>query len=247
MITAQAKSLHRTSAFSVAMAIVATATVFAGFAPSYFLKSVLHTTRFPTGRTIPDSLPALVHVHALIFSAWLVLLIVQVSLSATGRLRIHRKLGVVGALLALAMVTLGFATAIRGARDGWNPGGPFSDPLAFMAVGLGDIVVFAGFIGAGLLYRRRPEVHKRLMVLGTLGGLMWPAITRIPHVAPNFPLMFALYALLVFAFAARDWVLTRRVHPVSLWGGVLILATVPARTVIAHTVLWHRVAEFLIR
>lgn len=247
MVTTQLTLRQRTSAFSVAMAIVATATAFAGFAPSYFLRTFLHIARFPTGRPIPESWPVLIHLHALVFSSWFLLLIIQTTLSATGHLSIHRQLGIVGAFLAASMVVFGFALAVHGARDGFNPGGPFGTPIEFMAVGMMDIVVFAGFIAAGLCFRRRPEVHKRLMILGTFGGLMWPAITRMQFIAPKPFLMFPLLALLVFAWAIRDWVVEHRVHPVSLWGGVIIAASFPARSAIAHTALWHRVGEWLIR
>ena len=93
-----------------------------------------------------------------------------------------------------------------------------------MVVGLADILVFSGFVAAGLYYRRRPEVHKRLMLLGTVGGLMWPAITRMPYVAGRPIVMFALLSALVLASAVRDLLVRARVHPVSVWGGLLILA-----------------------
>lgn len=245
--TTQVKPARRTSAFSAGMAFAAAATVFAGFAPSYFLKPVLHTTRFPTGRPIPGSLPLLLHLHALVFSSWLLLLILQTTLSATGRLRMHRQFGFAGGLLAASMVVLGGAVAIRGARDGWNPGGPYRNSIEFMIVGMTDILVFGVLIGAGIWFRHRPGIHKRLMILGTVGGLMWPAITRMPVVAGKLPIMFCLLALLVFAWAVRDYVVDRRVHPVSLWGGIFIAATFPARAAMAHTAVWHRVAEWIIR
>lgn len=73
-----------------------------------------------------------------------------------------------------------------------------------MIVGVADIAVFTGLAVAGLAWRRRPDVHKRLMLLATLGGLMWPAITRMPIVAGRFVPMFALLSTLVLAPAIRD-------------------------------------------
>ena len=55
------------------------------------------------------------------------------------------------------------------------------------------------------------------MLFGTLAGLMWPAITRMPYVAPHPPRMFALLAALVVALPVRDYIVRRRVHPVSIW------------------------------
>ena len=106
------------------MAIATMATVFFGFASTYYLKSFTHTAVYPTGLPVSPSLPALVHVDALVFSAWILLFLVQTTLIAADRVHVHRWLGVAGAVLAPFMVTLGVMTAMRGARDGWNPGGP---------------------------------------------------------------------------------------------------------------------------
>ena len=89
----QVTSFARTARFSVAMTLAAITTVLWGFAPTYYLRSALHITHYPTGRPVSPHLPVLIHVHALVFSAWLVLLIVQSTLSATRRIRVHRQLG----------------------------------------------------------------------------------------------------------------------------------------------------------
>ena len=233
--------------FFVGMAIAAMMTVFFGFAPTYYLRSFTHTEVYPTGVPVTPALAALVHVHALAFSAWILLFLVQTTLIAAGRPDVHRRIGVAGAVLAPIMIIIGAMTAMRGARDGWNPGGPYPDSLAFMVVGLVDLLVFAGFVAAGLYFRRRPELHKRLMLLATVGGLMWPAITRMPYVAGRPILMFGLLGALVLASAGRDAWLRSRVYPVSLWGGLLILAAFPIRVAIGLTDSWHAFAAWLIR
>ena len=229
------------------MAFAAILTVFLGFAPSYYLRSFTHATNYPTGVPVSPSLPPLIHLHALAFSLWILFFIAQITLVSAGRVDIHRRLGIFGAVLAPLMTVLGFLTAIRGARSGWNPGGPFPDSLAFMFVGVADILVFSSFVAAGFYYRRRPEIHKRLILLATMGGLMWPAITRMPYVAGRPALMLGLLAALVLASAVRDFFSCNRVHPVSLWGGLLILGTFPFRPIIARTEAWRHIASWLIR
>jgi hypothetical protein len=233
--------------FFVGMAIAAVATVFFGFAPTYYLKSFSHATVYPTGLPVSPSLPALVHIHALMFSAWILLFLVQATLIAADRPRAHRRLGVAAAVLAPFMVIVGVMTAIRGGRDGWNPGGPYPDSLAFMIVGLVDLVIFAGFVTTGFYFRRRAALHKRLMLLATVGGLMWPAITRMPYVAGRPVRMFGLLAALVLASAVRDALLRSPGRLVSLWGGLLILAAFPIRVAIGLTDSWHALAAWLIR
>jgi hypothetical protein len=237
----------RDRAFFLSMACAAGMTVFLGFAQSYYLRSITHATHYPTGIPISTVLHPLIHTHALMFSAWMLLFIAQNALVATGRIHLHRRLGIMGGVLIPFITVLGFLTAVRGAKDGWNPGGPFADSQAFMVVGFGDILVFFGFAAAGLFYRQYPAIHKRLMLLATVGGLMWPAITRMPYVAGRPALMFGLLAALVLAPAVYDRLSYTRFHPVSLWGGLLVLAAFPLRGLVGRTTVWHSFAAWLLR
>jgi hypothetical protein len=101
---------------------------------------------------------------------------VQVRLVAIRRTDLHRRLGVLGALLAALVVVAGTATSIAAARRGYTPGPP---PLVFLAIPLGDLLVFSVLITTALLFRRRSDIHRRLMPLAAL-SLLTPAISRIP-------------------------------------------------------------------
>src|SRR5438477_1854078 len=94
--------------FFLSMAVAVTLTVFLGFAPSYYFKSLTHATHYPTGVPISPALAPLIHVHALVFSAWVLFFIAQTTLVATARIQVHRRLGIVGAVLATVMAILGF-------------------------------------------------------------------------------------------------------------------------------------------
>ena len=246
MLAERVTAMRTERQFYVWMAVAAALVVFGGFAPTYFLRSFTTIARYPSGAVVSRSLPLLIHAHAMVSTIWLLLLVVQTTLVAAGRTDLHRRLGVAGAVIATLLVVLGVMTAIRGARDGWNPGGPFADSRGFLAVTLGDILLFASFVGAALVFRRKREAHKRLMILGTLAGLMWPAITRMPYVAPRPPRMFGLLLLLVLAVPVRDYLKYRRVHPVAVWGPLIILASFPLRQTLAATTAWRHFAEWLI-
>lgn len=237
----------RQSRFYLAMAIAAAAVVFIGFAPTYYLRALIRVERYPSGTVVSPSLPALLHVHALVATAWLCLLLAQAALIASRRTDLHRRLGLLGAFLAIALVVLGVMTAMRGAKEGWNPGGPFPDSLGFLAVTLGDLLLFSGFVATAFWYRRQQEAHKRLMLFGTLAGLMWPAITRMPFVAPVPARMFAVLVVLIAAVPIRDYLVDRRVRPISAWSAIIILASFPLRIVIGNSDPWHRFAAWLIR
>jgi hypothetical protein len=232
--------------FFAAMAFISLVVVFAGFATSYYLWPLTRATHFPAGQPISPSLPSVVHLHALAFSGWIVLLAVQGSLVVRGDVASHRRLGRLGAALLPIMVFSGLVTAVTGARAGWNPGGPYRDALSFMFVGVADLLVFTSLTGAGLVLRARPEIHKRLMLLGTIGGLMWPAITRMPIVAGRLPLMFGLLVALVFAPAIRDFVVKSQARWLSLGVAVGILATFPLRVAIGNSEAWRSVAEWFV-
>lgn len=236
----------RDRAFFLTMPFVAGTTVFLGFAQSYHLRPITHATHYPTGIPISPVLHPLIRTHALMFSAWMLLFIAQNTLVATGRIHLPQPRRH-GCCADTGHHRLGFLTAVRGGEDGWNPGGPFADSQAFMVVGFGDILVFFGFAAAGLYYRRKPAIHKRFMLLATVGGLMWPAITRMPYVAGRPALMIGLLAALVLAPAVYDRLSYSRFHPVSLWGGLLVLAAFPLRGLVGQTAAWHSFAACLLR
>src|SRR5690349_19694024 len=139
--------------FFAAVAVASLAVVVTGFATSYYLWPLTRATHYPAGQPISPALPAVVHLHAVVFTGWVALLVVQAGLVDRGRVRSHRRLGRVGAVLVVVMVVTGLATAIRGGRDGWNPGGPYIDGLSFMFVGIADITVFGSLTAAGLVWR----------------------------------------------------------------------------------------------
>lgn len=239
-------AVARDRRFFAWMAAAALVVVFAGFAPSYYLRALLHVTTAPNGRALAPSLPPLVHVHAVVFSLWVVVFVAQAGLVAAGRVATHRRLGMAAAGLIPVMLVTGLVTAVQGGRDGWSPGGPFTDPLGFMIVGVTDITVFATLAAAGVYFRRRPEWHRRLMLFATLGGLMWPAITRTWFIAPRLPVMFALLGGLLLAPTVRDFRQASPARWLSLALTVAILATFPGRTLIGHTAAWRRLAAWLI-
>ncbi len=227
--------------FYSGMAILMTLTVFTGFARTYYLSSL-----FGTNATISGGpFSTIVRLHAALFTTWVVLFLVQTSLVATHRVVVHRRLGFAVAILAAMMIVVGTATALNSARRGAAP--PGVDPLAFLAIPLGDMAVFASLIAAALALRRHKEAHKRLMLLA-FTAILAAAVVRIPGVLPLGPLwFFGLTFLPVLMLAATyDLITRRRVHPAYIWGGALLILSVPLRLAISTTQVWHRVAAMLI-
>ncbi|MGB6450235.1 MAG: hypothetical protein WBE92_05745 [Steroidobacteraceae bacterium] len=110
--------------------------------------------------------PFIVPVHGAVFIAWMVLLSVQVLLIRSRRVELHRQLGMLGAMLAGAMIVFGAATALSVQR--FSPGEPGVSPPAFLSVQFADMIAFAGLAGAAFLLTRQPAAHKRLIFLAAL-------------------------------------------------------------------------------
>jgi hypothetical protein len=231
----QASNQSRDRAFYTGIAVAMLITVLAGFARTYFLR--------PWFMTAP--LPWLLHVHGALFTAWILLFVAQTALIATHRIRVHRRLGYAGAVLAGCMVVIGVAAAIHRAAQGSAP--PGFDPRAFLTIPLGDMALFAPLIALAIWLRRNKESHKRLIVLASV-ALMPAPIARIIRPLHLGPLgFFGCTDLFIVAGILYDFASRRRVHPASIWGGLAIVASQPLRLLIAGTDTWLRVADFLIR
>ena len=217
-------------------ALTALLVVLAGFARTYYLKLAFGT----------PSLPLLLHAHGLVMTAWFVLFMVQARLVAGGRTGLHRRLGIFGAVLAMAVLVLGTTVAINGARLGHVPPNA-PPPLVFLAVPLGDMAVFAILVGSALWFRRRSDIHKRLMLLSCV-GLLTAAIARIP--LPWFQqggivAFFLVTIVLVLACVSWDTIVHRRLHPAFGWGAALIVVSWPLRLALTQTPQWHSFAQWV--
>ena len=227
---------RRDRMFFSGMAVAAALVVFAGFAPTYYLKGVF------SGRPLSP----LLHAHGLIFTTWIVLFVLQTGLIAGRRTPLHRRLGVAGGALAVAMLVAGTMAAIDAARRGFTPpGGP--PPLTFLIIPLGDLVVFSALVAAAFYRRRQPQTHKRLMLLATL-ALLTPAIARLPGIAAIGPPAFwGLTDLFIVACFVYDRVTIGRIHPAFKWGGLFVLVMQPMRLILGGTGPWLAFAQWLTR
>jgi hypothetical protein len=225
------------------MAVVAFAIVIVGFGPA-----VVN----PGARKAPVTL--WVGFHGAIFTAWLTLFLVQTLLVGRGRFAAHRRLGYAGIALAVLMIISGYGTAIAMARRGFDLSGDLNaaaDPLGSMVFQLGDLLSFAILLGAAVWYRRRPEVHKRLMLLATVGSLMAAPlahlISHIPHVRETkAPVILIPLAMLFFAGAVHDHLSRGRIHPVSLWVPIALFLWANLRAVLINpNPTWRKFAAWL--
>ncbi len=222
--------------FFTGMALAILATVIVGFARSFFLRPL-----FPDW---PSPSEPIFYVHGALFTAWIALLVVQTSLVAAGHAKHHRAIGPWGAALAAAMVVLGTLGALIAAR---RPTG-FVDvpipPLQFLAIPLFDMLLFAIFVWLAVANRRNLQTHKRWMLLATINLVpaaiaRWPAINAVGPIAG-----FGLTDLFIIALAIWDFRSRGRLHPVTLWGGLIVIASQPLRFAVSGTDTWLAFARW---
>jgi hypothetical protein len=181
-----------------------------------------------------------------VFSTWILLVGAQILLVGRRRVDLHRRLGVAGAVVGGLVFLLGTTVAILSARRGMatDPAGA----IAFLPIPLVDMLVFAILLTMAIVYRRKPDTHKRLMLLATLSMIdaaiaRWPlgAMATVPYV------FFGITDLFVAAGPLYDLASKRRVHPAYIWGGLLLVASQPLRLALAGTEAWQNLAGALLR
>lgn len=219
--------------FFTTLAALIACVAFAGFAPTYFLRSW-------SGR---PALSGLLHVHGFLFTSWVVLFVVQVQLVAARRVDIHRRLGWIGTGLAAAMIVAGVSAAIDALRRASAPPGIPAD--VFFVVPMFDIAEFATLVGLAVYFRRRADFHRRLMLVGTL-VLLPAAFARLPGVAAAGPVaFFGLLDLVLVGAMLYDKLTLGRVHTAYRWAISAVILSQPLRLAIGGTHAWRAFAAWV--
>lgn len=235
----KAEREHR---FFLSMAGAILALTLIGFAPSYYLRAFM-----PPPHPM-EPLNPLVHLHGVVFSAWIILFMVQTALISAGQRHLHRQLGLLGFVLVAIMIPLAIAVGVGGI-DRPLTAPPGISPLSWVAVPLLDAPVFGGLIIAALLMRHRPDIHKRLMLVVMINMVQPSAgrligMTGLPGEAVG-PLSGLVVLLLLGVLLLRDRLVTRRFHPAVVIGTVIIAARLVLTPLVWSTEPWLSFARWL--
>jgi hypothetical protein len=237
-VTARVDGRHSERRFFLLVAVLFPLVVLGGFGRTYYLKPFFAAPPVPS---------ALVHLHGLLMTAWILLFMTQVWLVSSRRVKTHQRLGIGGALLGALLIPVGLVTAVAAAKYGSASTPPNIPPLVFMVVPLADMAVFAMLFGAALYYRRRPADHKRLILL-TIVNFLPPAIGRLPIgvIAAAGPLaFFGIPDLLAITLLVIDTRRNGRLNKAFLYGTLLLVASHPLRLMLGGTAMWMRFATSL--
>lgn len=226
---------HRFFAVFAAAYVVA---VLVGFGPTFYLKPLFN---------YPPITRSIIWVHGFVMAAWVLLFVAQVYLISSKRIRIHQKLGILGVLIAVALVVSGFNLTIAAAKYGTAAAPADIPPLEFMIVPFGDLIVFSILFGAAVYFRKKAADHKRLILL-TMICLAPPAIARFPGgmTASFGPLwFFGVPSVMVILMILGDWWRSGKLNKIFLAGGIFLVASAWLRLPVASTPLWLNFAEWL--
>jgi hypothetical protein len=221
--------------FYLFMSVLIAAVVVYGF--SFTMgKRLLHPSSPP---------PAVLYFHAAIFYGWLMFFVLQSALIRARKVKLHRTLGWFGAALGVLMVLVGIYTAIH--MTGIHIARDHSDTAAAdLIVPLWDMLCFTITFGLAIYWRKKPEYHRRLVLVATC-VLTAAAFGRLPsHLVGDY--FYAGVDLLILLGVVRDLAVNRRVHPVYLAALPLLIA---GQTIIMYTDLhnspwWLAIAHGLL-
>ena len=194
--------------FFVCMAFMLVVIVAVGFAPSFYMPSVIRPEQSAAGKY---SFPAYIVLHGILLTLWFLLLFTQALLVATKRVHIHRSLGIAGVAIAAVLVPLSVFVVTRSVAR--------SNLGALAVIGdYGVLLLFALLVSWAIRNRGKPDVHKRLMLIASI-SLAAPAIVRWPGAEAAVPFSVLVPQVTLFAaLIVHDIVTGRRVHPATGWG-----------------------------
>ncbi len=192
--------------------------------------------------------PAVVYVHAAALFGWMLLFVTQAALVQWRRPALHRRLGWVALALAAVVVwstvRIGVSAMHKGLADGAGP------TAVSELVGIcSTMLIYMLLIALAIAFRRRPDTHKRLILLATI-AILWPAWFRFRHYFPGVPfpeIVFAIIAAdaLVVVAMLQDRLRLGRVHPVNLWGGSALIAEQSLEAAMFDSPAWRVLAQWL--
>jgi hypothetical protein len=203
-------AVKRTRIAYFAITLLIAAIVAWGFWETYYAQALART-----------DLPAIVHVHATVFSLWVLVLLAQAAVVVTGNVRLHRRLGTAGMIYGAVVFAVGLVVSV-GAPALRVRSGFYSLDVGGIIVlyNLTDMMLFGAFLALAFATRNRPELHKRWIIAAT-AALCGAALGRV--VPGNTPQYLFLWLSPVLALIAVDLVMRRRVHWVPAISGALLV------------------------
>ncbi|MGB7437543.1 MAG: hypothetical protein WBR26_07250 [Candidatus Acidiferrum sp.] len=198
--------------------------------------------RAPWGELTHQIIPLIV-IHGLAMSGWVILFLVQSILIVTGNRRFHVAIGPLGGVLAAGIVILGTTVAPLSVRFSPQLYTTLGGPKPFLATMFVEVLSFGTLVGIGLMYRRRPEIHRPMMLLATI-VMLSGAMGRFPYLETlaGFAPLYVWGPVLLFGgfLFVLQWVMSKTPNRWYLMGYAGVVMACFLSLSVGHTALWDR-------
>ena len=186
-----------------------------GFIPTYFGPLATGSEKFSW----------IMHVHGLFGALWLTTYLIQTWMININQKRLHMRIGYIAVFIAVGVVVTLQMVAFDAVNIGVSKG---KDVIPNILGPILDSIAFAFLFGAAIYFRKKSEVHKRLMLLATI-LVLWVAWVRLRHYFPPFPGAFNFFGFFLGMMPIPiiwivEYLKTRKIHYVMLYGGVAVIA-----------------------
>ena len=223
------------SKYFLGVALLLLVFVLTGFGRTFFARPFFNV----------PAIPWYLFVHGFVLASWFVLLFAQTALVAAHLTDLHRRLGILGGFVAVALVgmslaaVLGFPAHAKVNALSIDVAFDASVVRAIVWTDLASLLIFSAFVATALYWRRRSDVHKRLMLLASM-AILGPAVSRIISlVAPPPAIGIAIQTLILFGLpltvVLHDLLATRRVHRATAVGVTAYLVATIGALAIANS------------
>ena len=203
---------------AVGMAVVMFIVNLVGFGPTFFLRPFFD---------VPQ-IPLYLYLHGVVGTAWFALLVVQAVLIANRQFTRHRQLGWFGVGLAAVIMGLGAYTSTHMVPRNAAAHPPLSDAdiqlySAVTAADLAGFVVFPTLVALAIYFRKRADIHMRLMLIATM-EILGPAFARIGSWGGVYPTAIATVTFgLLGVLIIHDLWTRRRIHLATVLGFAFLI------------------------
>lgn len=185
----------------------------------------------------------MLHIHAIIFLGWFVLFTIQAILPAFGRLDLHIKLGKFAFFYAILIVVDGFYVTLMTFRFRIDNVGEHLASYWLMQP-LTDMIVFPSLVFTAFYYRKKPEIHKRLMLLATL-VMTIVSLVRVTYIPMQGAKLIIWFVPILIAMG-YDYYRKKIVHPVYVFGLVLFTIIYARKIWLFDTQAWQSFSKWLV-
>jgi hypothetical protein len=189
--------------------------------------------------------PPVVHLHALVFIGWMLLLLVQSALVGAGNVRLHRALGTWGIAQGTATILIGLMMQLVASGRGLAAGRPAGTDGLYL--GLLAFLGFAAMFALAIRNRARPEIHRPMILFAMLPVIppgvnrFWANALGLDDPIPTFWLYLTLWSMAA-AILVHQWRRTGRIDRYSAFGAGWIVAQGLVHEAVVGAAWFERVA-----